>query len=75
MTIRPGSLAIAVTLGAGAGDVARMATLLGAIAGTVIVAVTIYLCYRFAARAARLLGDAVRSCSSVCPHSSCLLSG
>lgn len=58
VTIGPGSLAIAVTLGAGAGDAARMATLLGAIVGTVIVAVTIYLCYRFAARAARLLGDA-----------------
>jgi multiple antibiotic resistance protein len=57
VTIGPGSLAIAVTLGAGAGD-ARMATLLGAIAGTVVVSVTIYLCYRFAARAARMLGDA-----------------
>jgi multiple antibiotic resistance protein len=56
VTIGPGSLAIAVTLGAGAA--ARMASLLGAIAGIVGVSLTIYLCYRFAARAARLLGDA-----------------
>jgi multiple antibiotic resistance protein len=58
VTIGPGSLAVAVTLGAGAGDAARMATLLGAIAGIVVVSCTIYLCYRFAARAARMLGDA-----------------
>ena len=58
MTIGPGSLAVAVTLGAGAGDAVRMATLIGVIAGTVIVSLTIYLCYRFAARAARMLGDA-----------------
>jgi multiple antibiotic resistance protein len=58
VTIGPGSLAIAVTLGAGGGDAARVATLLGAIAGSVVVSITIYLCYRFAARAARLLGDA-----------------
>jgi multiple antibiotic resistance protein len=57
VTIGPGSLAIAVTMGAGAGD-GRVATLLGAMAGTVVVSVTIYLCYRFAARAARLLGEA-----------------
>ncbi|HET9194644.1 MAG TPA: MarC family protein [Vicinamibacterales bacterium] len=58
VTIGPGSLAIAVTLGAGAGDTTRMAALPGAIAGIVIVSFTIYLCYRFAARAARVLGDA-----------------
>ena len=58
VTIGPGSLAIAVTLGAGGGDAARVATLLGAIAGSLVVSFTIYLCYRFAARAARLLGDA-----------------
>ena len=32
--------------------------LIGAVAGLVIVSLTIYLCYRFAARAARMLGDA-----------------
>ena len=58
VTIGPGSLAVAVTLGAGAGDTTRMAALLGAIAGIVIVSFSIYLCYRFAARAARMLGDA-----------------
>jgi multiple antibiotic resistance protein len=58
VTIGPGSLAIAVTLGAGVGDATRIAALIGALAGTVVVSLTIYLCYRFAARAARLLGDA-----------------
>ena len=59
VTIGPGSLAIAVTLGAGGGDAAaRAATLIGVIAGSVVVSLTIYLCYRFAARAARILGDA-----------------
>jgi multiple antibiotic resistance protein len=58
VTIGPGSLAIAVTLGAGGGDAARVATLIGVIAGSVVVSLTIYLCYRFAAQAARLLGDA-----------------
>ena len=58
VTIGPGSLAIAVTLGAGAGDTTRMAAVLGAIAGIVVVSFSIYLCYRFAARAARMLGDA-----------------
>ena len=58
VTIGPGSVAVAVTLGAGAGDAMRIAALLGAIAGSVVVSFTIYLCYRFAARAARMLGDA-----------------
>ena len=58
VTIGPGSLSVAVTLGAGAGDAARLAALIGAIAGIVIVSLTIYLCYRFAAHGARMLGDA-----------------
>jgi multiple antibiotic resistance protein len=58
VTIGPGSLAITVTLGAAGKETARVATLLGAIAGIVVVSCTIYLCYRFVARAAQLLGDA-----------------
>lgn len=58
VTIGPGSLAVAVTLGASTGDAVRMASLLGALAGIVVVSFAIYLCYRFAARAARLLGEA-----------------
>jgi len=58
VTIGPGSIAVAVTLGAGTGGAMRIATLLGAIAGIVVVSLTIYLCYRFAARAARMLGEA-----------------
>jgi multiple antibiotic resistance protein len=58
VTIGPGSLAIAVTLAAGAGDTARIATIAGVIVGSIVVSCAIYLCYRFAARAARMLGDA-----------------
>jgi multiple antibiotic resistance protein len=57
VTIGPGSLSIAVTLGA-AGRPAPIASLLGALVGIVIVSLTVYLCYRFAARAAKLLGSA-----------------
>jgi multiple antibiotic resistance protein len=52
VTIGPGSLAIAVTLGA-----APPAALLGAVAGAAVVSLAVYLCYRFAARVAALLGD------------------
>ena len=58
VTIGPGTLSVAVTLGAGAGDAGRLAVLMGAIVGIVIVSCTIYLCYRFAAHGARMLGDA-----------------
>jgi multiple antibiotic resistance protein len=54
VTIGPGSLSITVTLGAGAN--AAAGSLLGAIAGIVVVSMSVYLCYRFSARAARMLG-------------------
>ena len=57
VTIGPGSITVAVTLGAG-GSQATAATLIGALIGSVIVAFTVYLCYRFAARAAKMLGRA-----------------
>jgi multiple antibiotic resistance protein len=60
VTIGPGSLAVAVTLGAGVrnGDELDLASLIGTIAGCVLVSSTIYVCYRFASRAAKLLGTA-----------------
>ena len=57
VTIGPGSLSITLTLGAGARD-AAVPSLLGAIAGIVVVSLSVYLCYRFSARAARMLGTA-----------------
>jgi len=57
VTIGPGSLSIAVTLGAGSGA-ASLTALLGALTGIVVVSLSIYLCYRFSARAARMLGAA-----------------
>jgi multiple antibiotic resistance protein len=58
VTIGPGSLTIAVTLGAGGARDAPMASLLGAIAGIAVVSVIVYFCYRFAARGAKVLGSA-----------------
>ena len=60
VTIGPGSLSVALTLGAGmrTGDGVSLATVLGAIAGAALVSGTVYLCYRFASRAARGLGTA-----------------
>ena len=58
VTIGPGSLSIALTLGAGGREANAAVTLAGAVAGTAVVASTVYLCYRFAARVARLLGPA-----------------
>ena len=57
ITIGPGSLSIMVTLGAGAGATS-VPSLLGAIAGIVVVSLSVHLCYRFAARLARMLGAA-----------------
>jgi multiple antibiotic resistance protein len=59
ITIGPGSLSVAVTLGAGmrAQDASEIARLLGALTGIGIVAVTIYLCYRFASRLMNALGN------------------
>ena len=58
VTIGPGSISIAVTLGAGV----RLDTpgsplaVLGAVTAMVVVSSTIYLCYRFASRLVRVLG-------------------
>ena len=60
LTVGPGSIATAVTLGAnrtrGAGW--RWALIAGLLIGAVMIAVSIYLSYRFAERIAGALGDA-----------------
>jgi multiple antibiotic resistance protein len=57
ITIGPGSISVAMTLGAGARDAVTSVTgLLGVALGILLVSATIYLCYRFAARLLRRLG-------------------
>ena len=60
VTIGPGSLSIAVTVGAGmrTNNPIDVAALLGAILGGALVSFTVYLCYRFAPRIERTLGAA-----------------
>jgi multiple antibiotic resistance protein len=60
LTVGPGSMSVAITLGsqrpktAGAEQFALAAA--GAIAGTIAIALTVYFCYRFAQRLVNLLG-------------------
>lgn len=58
LTIGPGSISVAVTLGAGVRvrDVADVTGVLGAVAGIVLVSAAVYFCYRFASRLLRVLG-------------------
>jgi multiple antibiotic resistance protein len=58
LTIGPGSISVAVTLGAGVRvrDVGDVTGVLGAVTGIVLVSVAVYLCYRFASSLLRVLG-------------------
>jgi multiple antibiotic resistance protein len=58
LTIGPGSISVAVTLGANVRvrDVADATGVLGALAGIVLVALTVYFSYRFASPLLRVLG-------------------
>ena len=58
LTIGPGTISVAVTIGAGlrVRDVADVATFLGAVTGVLLVSASIYLCDRFAFRLLRVLG-------------------
>jgi multiple antibiotic resistance protein len=59
LTIGPGSISVAVALGAGVGthDVASLTEAAGAVSGIVIVAAAIYFSYRFASRLLGALGE------------------
>ena len=59
LTVGPGSISVAITVGAnrGEGSPARWPVLVAAVVGAAIVAMTIYLSYRFAERIARSLGE------------------
>ena len=58
VTIGPGSISVAVTLGAGVRlDAPRSPTaVFGSLAAIVVVSLTVYLCFRFASRLIRVLG-------------------
>ena len=58
LTVGPGSICVAVTLGVGirSRDVAPLTAVLGCTVGIVLVAAAIYLSYRFASRLVRALG-------------------
>ena len=58
LTVGPGSISVAITLGANEGlRFDSLTRLTAAILGTALVALTVYLSYRFAANLARLLGE------------------
>lgn len=58
LTVGPGSISVAITLGANATEHhgVNILAILAAIVGSVLLAVSIYLCYGFADRLARMLG-------------------
>ena len=58
VTIGPGSLSIALAIGADAHGAPAAASLAGGVLGTAIVASIVYFCYRFAGHVARMLGPA-----------------
>ncbi len=57
LTVGPGSISVAITLGADQlASRASIVRLIAAVIGPALVAATVFLCYRFAERIARLLG-------------------
>jgi multiple antibiotic resistance protein len=60
LTVGPGSISVAITVGANRteGSEWRWSLIAGLLIGAVIIAVSIYLSYRFAERIAKVLGDA-----------------
>jgi multiple antibiotic resistance protein len=58
LTVGPGSVSVALTLGASQGvHQSGWVRLVASVIGPALLAVTIYLCYRFAERLARILGQ------------------
>jgi multiple antibiotic resistance protein len=58
LTVGPGSISVAITLGANAphGYPANLAAIVGAVIGSAAIGISVYLCYGFADRLARILG-------------------
>lgn len=63
LTVGPGSISVAVTLGANAPHEypAKLATIAGALIGSAAIGLSVYLCYGFADRLARILGPTAMS--------------
>ncbi len=58
MTVGPGSISVAITIGASqTPHRSHLVSLASAIIGPALVALTVYLCFRFAGRLATLLGE------------------
>jgi multiple antibiotic resistance protein len=59
LTVGPGSISVAITLGANEPRVGRLLlfSILGAVIGSVLVAASVYVCYAFSERLARALGE------------------
>ncbi len=59
LTVGPGSISVAITVGANRpeGSEWEWAVIAGLLIGAVVIAISIYLCYRFAEKLAEALGD------------------
>jgi multiple antibiotic resistance protein len=56
LTVGPGSISVAITLGANEPGEGRWYLILGAVIGMFLIAISVYLCYGFAGRVAQVLG-------------------
>jgi multiple antibiotic resistance protein len=56
LTVGPGSISVAITLGANEPHHAILFSMIGAVMGSVLIAASVYLCYAFSDRLARVLG-------------------
>jgi multiple antibiotic resistance protein len=63
LTVGPGSISVAITLGANASHADHMIifSMIGAVIGSVLIAASVYLCYAFADRLAQVLGATAMS--------------
>jgi multiple antibiotic resistance protein len=63
LTVGPGSISVAITLGANEGHTGGLMiySIVGAIIGAMLIAASVYLCYAFADRLARVLGETAMS--------------
>jgi len=63
LTVGPGSISVAITLGANAphGYPANLEAIAGTVAGSAVLAITVELCYGFADRLAKILGPTAMS--------------
>jgi multiple antibiotic resistance protein len=57
LTVGPGSISVAITLGANEPHHGIVFSIVGALLGAVLIAASVYICYAFADRLAKVLGD------------------